>query len=98
MIGKLITKRRLIKEFANEIAALQRTADVWYYERNDQEHSSWLLDRSSAVSCMALSLGICKEVTEEAHKIYDFTNSGRKGYTLKDGKIVKCEEGNECKK
>jgi hypothetical protein len=38
---------------------------------------------------MCQTLGIAEQVYEEAYKIYDFRNSGKEGYGLKDGKIVK---------
>ena len=84
-----ITKKRLVKEFASEIADKQKWADIWYYERNNQDHSSWLLEQVDVLKFLASRLGICREVYEEAYKIYDFRNSGKKGYTLRDGKIVK---------
>ena len=53
------------------------------------------MDRQEVINIfaqeMAIKLGICEEVYQEAYKIYDFRNSGKTGYTLKDGKIVKIE-------
>lgn len=31
----------------------------------------------------------CEEVYERAYEIYDFRNSGKSGYTLKGGEIVR---------
>ena len=91
------TKKRLIKEFAKEIAGLQQSADRWFYIHKDRDHASFLLDGCGAIREFAIKLGICEKVYEEAYKIYDFRNSGRSGYTLKDGIIVKEEPTAELK-
>jgi hypothetical protein len=76
----LIKKKSIIKEFAAKIAELQKKADVYYYIKNDQESSSRSLEQVTPIKNLAISLGICKEVYDEAYKIYDFKNSGKKGY------------------
>ena len=86
----IITRKTIVERFAQKIANLQRKADIWYYQRNDQNHSSWLLDQILAVRELAIELEICDEVYKRAYEIYDFRNSGKKGFTLKYGKIVKC--------
>lgn len=91
-----ITKKRLIKEFAIKIADLQKRSDESYYrdnppKKNRNEHASWLLDQIIPLKEMCLKLGIFEQVYAEAYKIYDFSNSGKDGYTLKDGKIQKME-------
>ena len=73
---------------AEEIAELQRSADKAYYERSDQSQSDYLLVQVDELKSLANKLGISKKVYEEAYKIYDFRNSGKVGYTLKDGKII----------
>ena len=83
-----VTRKTIIKEFAKEIARLQQDADRYYYIRKDKNHSSWLLDQVEELKKFATKLGISKQVYEEAYKIYDFRNSGKKGYDLIDGKIV----------
>lgn len=88
----LMTRKQLIKELAFSIADTQKRADEWYYERKDQGHSSWLLDQVIPLKDFATRLNICSQVYDEAYKIYDFRNSGRDGYVLKDGKIVKVDE------
>ena len=82
----------VIEAFAQEIARLQRMADVAFYECNDREHSSWLCDQAYAIKVLAGNMGIWGLAFERAVEIYDFRNSGKKGYTLKDGKIVKTEQ------
>lgn len=82
-------RRILIEAFAAEVAEYQRKADVAYYIRHDQDHSSFLLDCAWAIKNLAIKLGICGEVYQRAYEYYDFRNSGKSGYTLKDGKIVK---------
>lgn len=46
----IITRKTIVERFTQKIANLQRKADIWYYQRNDQNHSSWLLDQILAVS------------------------------------------------
>ena len=81
-------KITIIKEFASKIAELQRKADEWHYLKHDSIHSSWLLDQTIPLKEMCQKLGIFKQVYEESYKIYDYRNSGKKGYMLKDGKII----------
>ena len=94
---RFITKKKLIKEFAKEIAGLQQSADRWFYIHKNRDHASYLLDQCGAIREFAIKLGICEKVYEEAYKIYDFRNSGRSGYTLKDGIVVKEELSAELK-
>ena len=85
----------VIEQFAQETARLQRMADVAFYTCNDRDHSSWLCDQAYAIKSLAEKMGIWKLVHARAIEIYDFRNSGRQGYTLKDGKIVKTEQTKE---
>jgi hypothetical protein len=75
-----ITRKRLIKEFARQIAILQKKADKWYYIHSDQSMSSYTLDKVIPLRDMCRDLGIEKQVYEEAYKIYDFRNSGKDDY------------------
>lgn len=80
-----ITKKKLIKKFAEELAYLQIRADWWYYVSNmkdeeKQKMSSMELDAVTELRCICHDLGILKEVYEEAYKIYDFRNSGKKDF------------------
>jgi len=88
----LVRRKTIIKEFAKEIADLQKRADEWFYNKKDKNHSSWLLDQVYELQLFARRLGIEEQVYAEAYKIYDFRNSGKKGFILKDGKIVRNEE------
>lgn len=81
----------VIEHFAQETARLQRLADVAFYTCNDREHSSWLCDQAYAIRGLAQKMGIWKMVHDRAVEIYDFRNSGKAGYTLKDGQIVKIQ-------
>ena len=85
----MITKKTIIKCLAKKISSLQKNADHYYYVRKDKNHSSWLLDQVGPLIEIAEELGIAKQVYKEAIKIYDFRNSGKQGYTLINGKIVK---------
>ena len=92
----LVTRRYLVKEIAGQIAHLQKRADEVYYRDNppkehENNHASWLLDQVIPLRDLSKKLGISKQVCEKAYKIYDFRNSGRDGYTLKDERIVKAE-------
>ena len=84
-----ITKKKLIKKLAEELAYLQIRADWWYYcfsgERVDktttkQDMSSSMLDLVAEVRAIASEFGILAEVYQEAYKIYDFRNSGKKDF------------------
>lgn len=90
----IVTRKRMIMEFATKIARLQKQADENYYrdkklKNYESNHSSWLLDQVVPLKQMCQKLGISDQVYKEAYKIYDFRNSGKDGYTLVGGKIVK---------
>lgn len=77
-----ITKKKLVKKIAEELAYLQIKADWWYYVSNfegneKREMSSKEIDGVTELRCICHSLGILEEVYEEAYKIYDFRNSGK---------------------
>jgi hypothetical protein len=74
------TKKAIIKEFAKEIATLQMKADKWYYVHENQDMSSFVLNKVDAIKSMCTRLGICNEVYQEAYKIYDFRNSGKNDF------------------
>lgn len=88
-----ITKKNLIKKFAEELAYLQIRADWWYYvsnvkEEEKQNMSSRELDAVTELRCICHDLGITKEVYAEAYKIYDFRNSGKKDFVA-DTELIK---------
>lgn len=84
----LIKKKQVVQTFAIKIAELQKNADIYYYIKNDQEYSSRYLDQIIPIKNLAINLGICKEVYEEAYKIYDFKNSGKKGWKPDYNKLL----------
>lgn len=86
-----ISRKKLIKTLAEELAYLQIRADYWYYcfkcdvvdedyNITKQDMSSSELDLVTEVRVIALKLGILSEVYKEAYKIYDFRNSGKKDF------------------
>lgn len=77
-ILEFIDKKELIGEFAKEMARLQKEADKYYYIDNDKEMADFCLIYASELKKISSKLGICEEMYEEAYKIYDFRNSGRK--------------------
>ena len=94
-----ITKKKLIKALAEEIAYLQIKADWWYYcfprdvvdkESNitKQDMSSSELDLVTEVRAIAMRFDILPQVYEEAYKIYDFRNSGKKDF-VPDIELIK---------
>jgi len=94
----LVSRKRMVKEFAEKIAAIQKKADKEYYkphlknfkpEEGMNEHAAWLVDQINPLKELCQKLGIVDRVYTEAYKIYDFRNSGKRGYGLKDGKIEK---------
>lgn len=84
-----ITKKKLIKKLSEELAYLQIKADWWYYCSSDnsndgitnQDMSNSELNAVTELCCICNILGITKEVYDEAYKIYDFRNSGKKSFT-----------------
>jgi predicted MPP superfamily phosphohydrolase len=77
----LTRKKTIIKVFAKELARLQKRADKYYYIDNDQDMSSYMLDRVIPLKDLTNKLGITNKVYDEAYKIYDFRNSGEKDYS-----------------
>ena len=88
-----ITRKKLIKKMAEELAYLQIRADWWYYvsclkDEEKQNMSSRELDYVHELRCICYDLGILKEVYDEAYKIYDFRNSGKKDFVA-DVELIK---------
>lgn len=95
MLG-LITKKRLIKTLAEELAYLQIRSDWWYYCFADGKNPDYVLDKETGITVqdmassqlefvtevktIAMRLEILPNVYEEAYKIYDFRNSGKKDF------------------
>ena len=89
-----ITKKKLIKTLAEELAYLQINADWWYYCFCDdvdkvldketgttpRDMSSRNLDLVTEVRAIASRFGILTDVYKEAYKIYDFRNSGKEDF------------------
>ena len=80
-ILEFIEKKELISKFAKEMARLQKKADKYYYIENDKNMSDYILVYATELKEFASKLGICEEMYQEAYKIYDFRNSGKKEYT-----------------
>ncbi len=76
-----IEKEELIKEFAKEMARLQKKADRYFYIDNNIEMSDFVLNYATELKDFASKLGICEEMYKEAYKIYNFKDSGKKSYT-----------------
>lgn len=99
-----ITKKKLVKKIAEEVAYLQLKADWWYYcfgggkEPNyvvDKDTGTTVQDMSSSqlelvteAKAIAMELGIWSEVYKEAINIYDFRNSGKKDF-VPDIELIK---------
>lgn len=86
---KLVFRRKVINAIAFKIADLQRKADIEYYNNDNKDRACYLVDQVNPLKQLTIKLDICKEVYDEAYSIYDFRNSGRDGYILKNGKIIK---------
>lgn len=93
-IDVIVFKEAVIDHLAFELARIQKRADETYYIDGNVEHSSWLIDGLGGLLNVARNMGITNEVYERAYEYYDFRNSGKEGYTLKDGVIVKEEDVN----
>lgn len=80
----IITKKKLVRKLAEELAYLQIRADWWYYVSNYEDKlnmSSMMFEAVTELRCICKELGLLKEVYEEAYEIYDFRNSGKKDFT-----------------
>ena len=102
MMRFFITKKKLIKTLAEELAYLQINADWWYYcfcddvdkvldeetRTTPRDMSSSNLDLVTEVRAIAKELGILPQVYEEAYKIYDFRNSGKEDFVA-DTELIK---------
>ena len=77
----MITKRKLIKILSRELAYHQIMADCWFYLHKDNNMSSNHLNDVTELKNVISLLGLpVDKVYEEAKKIYDFTNSGKKDF------------------
>lgn len=88
-----ITKKKLVKKFAEELAYLQIRADWWFYvasgdKKENQNMSNMELEGVTELRCICSDLGILNEVYDEAYKIYDFRNSGKKNHVA-DVELIK---------
>lgn len=77
---EFIDKKELIQNFAKEMARLQKKADKYYYVDNNKEMADYVLTLTIELKAIASNLGVCNEMYEEAKKIYDFSQSGKKDY------------------
>lgn len=100
-----IRKKRLIKTLAEELAYLQINADWWYYCFGGSSNPDKVLDEDTGVTArdmsssnldlvtevraIAVEFGILPQVYEEAYKIYDFRNSGKKDFVTDTEMIEK---------
>lgn len=93
----LITRKKMIRTFAEELAYLQIRADWWYYcfpkemvveNTTKQDMSDQMLSDVSELRRVCDAFGILKEVYNEAYKIYDFRNSGKHSF-VPDIELIK---------
>lgn len=77
---EFIERKELIGKFAKEMARLQKKADKYYYINKDIGMADFVLNYATEVKELAIKLGICEEMYQEAYKIYDFRQSGRREY------------------
>ena len=98
------TKKKLIKTLAEELAYLQIRADWWYYCFCDDSNPDKVLDEDTGITVrdmssneldlvtevktIAMRFNILPKVYEEAYKIYDFRNSGKKDF-VPDIELIK---------
>ena len=83
-----------INKMAHFVAFCHSRADSYYYDDDykGEDMINLYMTKIDAARDICTMFECISEVWAEAKKIYDFTNSGREGYTLRDGKIVKVEE------
>lgn len=113
-----ITKKKLIKTLGEELAYLQIRADWWYYCFGNSSNPDKVLDEDTGTTVRDMSSGeldlvtevktiakrfdILSQVYDEAYKIYDFRNSGKKDF-VPDIELIKqlnrefCEPMKKCR-
>lgn len=79
-LGWFTSRKSIIKKFAYEMAYLQVGADYWHYIVENQDIVDNYMERIFEIKDFTHMLGILDEVYEEAYKIYDFRNSGKKDF------------------
>ena len=79
-VYEFIEKKELIAIFAKEMARLQKKADKYYYIDNDKEMADFMLSYATEVKELSIKLEVCNEVYQEAYKIYNFRESGKREY------------------
>lgn len=77
---EFIERKELIEKFAKEMARLQKKADKYYYINKDIRMADFVLNYATEVKELASKLGVCEEMYQEAYKIYDFRQSGKRDY------------------
>lgn len=87
-----IKKGELIDIFANEMATLQKKADIYYYIDNNRDMSDYILIKASYLKDLISKLGICNEVYNKAYDIYDFRNSGKNDYQPSEEQLEKLKK------
>ena len=73
----MVEKKVLIETLASELAEKLMKSDMFYYECNDKEMSSALLDHAIVIKELSTKLGVCKEVYKRANEIYNFKGGRR---------------------
>lgn len=85
-MNQSISRKKLVKVFAEELAYLQIRADWWFYcfpndkvgeDTTKQDMSNMQLEAVTELRNICSTLDIVKDVYDEAYKIYDFRNSGK---------------------
>ena len=83
-IGKIVTRKELIEIFAKEMCHLQKKANYWYYERNNQDLSDYILNLAGELKDLSSKMGICEEMYERSYEIYDYRRSGADDITQEE--------------
>lgn len=83
-IGETITREELIDIFAREMCRLQKSANRWYYVKNNVEQANYVLDLANGLKHLSIDMGICDEMYEKAYTIYDFSKSGKTGLSQEE--------------
>lgn len=87
-----LSKKKLISQFAQELAFLQIRADWWHYISTEPTHLDSVanrLDQISELRFLCQELNILSEVYEEAYKIYDFRDSGKSYFNCDKELVIK---------
>ena len=90
---EFIEKDALVREFAEEMARLQKKCDKYYYIDNDMDLCDYIQAQINFLKDFLIRLGICEEVYKQAYTIYDFRDSGKSDFVPSKEQLEEMRNG-----